>query len=154
MDGSRDEAQARTTNAAGAISRRVALHRLGAGGLAAALLARGLEPATAQQATPGTTGNYMAIRQYQLVPGASMDEVVGIVVAGFVPIVTQVPGFVEYFFLDAGKALASISIFTDLAGAEESARRVADWVAQNLAQFFQGPPTVVAGSVHINEEAG
>ncbi len=142
-----------TSAARDGLSRRAALQRLGGGGLAAVLLAHGLQSASAQEATPGAARNYMVIRQYQLVPGAAMDELVGIVESGFVPIITQVPGFVAYSFLDAGEELAAVSVFTDLAGVEESTRRAADFVAQNLARFFQGPPTMLAGFVRIDEEA-
>jgi hypothetical protein len=48
----------------------------------------------------------------------------------------------------------SISLFADQAGAEESTRRAADWVQQNLADFFAGPPTVTTGSVWLHAVGG
>jgi hypothetical protein len=48
----------------------------------------------------------------------------------------------------------SISVFADQAGAEESTRRAADWVQQNLAGFFAGPPTVTTGSVWLHDVGG
>ena len=140
------------------LSRRAALRRVGAGGLATVLLARGLASATAQDATsgatPGATGDYMAVRTYDLVPGSSVDELIGIIESGYVPIVTQVPGFVEYFILIEGsERLVAVNVFDDTAGADETSRLAADFVAQNLARFFQGPPVAVVGEVRIHHEA-
>ena len=50
--------------------------------------------------------------------------------------------------------MLSISAFTEEAGMEESTRRAADWVQQNLADFFTGPPTVTTGSVWLHDVGG
>jgi hypothetical protein len=96
----------------------------------------------------------MAVRTYDLVPGSSVDELIGIIESGYVPIVTQVPGFVEYFILIEGsERLVAVNVFDDTAGADETSRLAADFVAQNLARFFQGPPVAVVGEVRIHHEA-
>ena len=74
--------------------------------------------------------------------------------SGFLPILRQVPGFREYVLVETGGGVLSISVFADQAGAEESTRRAADWVQQNLAGFFAGPPTVTAGSVWQHDVGG
>jgi hypothetical protein len=48
----------------------------------------------------------------------------------------------------------SISVFENQAGADESTARAADWVQQNLADFFAGPSTVTAGSVWLHDVGG
>ncbi|HEU5430025.1 MAG TPA: hypothetical protein VFU81_00090 [Thermomicrobiales bacterium] len=136
------------------LSRRAALH-VGSGGLAVLLLASDI-PVAAQDAspmagTPTAERAYLAIRQYQLAPGHTMDELAAAVEGGFLPIVRAVPGFREYFLVETGEGTASISVFTDQAGAEESTRRAADWVQQNLAGFFAGPPTVTTGTVWLHD---
>ena len=141
-----------------ALSRRSVVLRLGGGGLAA-LLASNLIPAAAQEATPnaGTPAAgraYLAIRQYQLAPGHTMEELSALVERGFMPILEQVPGFLEYFLVETSEGVLSISVFTDQAGAEESTRRAADWVQQNLADFFAGPPTTTTGSVWRHDVGG
>ena len=67
-----------------------------------------------------------------------MEELHAAVESGFMPIVKQVPGFQEYFLVETGEGVISISVFADQAGAEESTARAADWVQQNLADFFAG----------------
>jgi hypothetical protein len=148
------------------LSRRGVMRRIVGGGAAAAgLAAAGPERmrAAARQSssTPGSDeapGLYLVIRRYTLTPDASVEEITEITRAGFVPIVSGVPGFVEYFTYDAGNRDAgTISVFTDAAAAEESTRRAADWVAQaDLGRFFAGPPEVIAGNVllHVEADAG
>src|SRR5215213_5132274 len=47
--------------------------------------------------------------------------------AGFVPIVSQTPGFQEYLFVDAGDgAHLTISLYDDPSGAEQSTRDAVD----------------------------
>src|SRR5829696_2504779 len=64
------------------------------------------------------------------------------------------PGFQEYFLVETSEGVLSISVFADQAGAEESTRRAADWVQQNLTGFFTGPPTVTTGSVWLHAVGG
>jgi hypothetical protein len=141
-----------------ALSRRNAVLRFGGGGLAALLTSSGI-PAAAQEAspmasTPEAGQAYLAIRQYQLAPGHTMEELVATVGSGLVPILQQVPGFREHFLVGTGEGVLSISVFADQAGAEESTRRAADWVQQNLTGFFTGPPTVTTGSVWRHDVGG
>jgi hypothetical protein len=43
--------------------------------------------------------------------------------------------------------MISTSVFEDQSGAEESNRRAADYVRQNLAQLLPNPPQITAGEV-------
>ena len=147
-----------TPTESAALSRRSAVLRLGGGGLAA-LLAGSLTPAAAQETspmagTPAAGRAYLAIRQYQLTPGHTLEELSALVESGFLPILQQVPGFREYFLVETGEGVISISTFMDEAGAEESTRRAADWIQQNLTGFFAGPPTVTTGSVWLHDVGG
>jgi hypothetical protein len=74
--------------------------------------------------------------------------------SGFVPILREVPGYQEYSLVETAEGVVSISVFADPAGAEESTRRAADWVQQNLADFFAGPPAVTSGSVWLHDVGG
>ncbi|MFF4423956.1 hypothetical protein ACFY04_24780 [Streptomyces sp. NPDC001549] len=89
---------------------------------------------------------YAAVRRYAGVTDPA--EAGRIVDEGFVPIMRQVPGFVAYFWVDAGGGvMVSTSVFRDRAGADESVERAADFVRDNLAQFLPNPPQVTAGKV-------
>jgi len=91
---------------------------------------------------------YMAIRKYQTTAGSSIQEIVQRVQEGFVPIVSQTPGFVAYHIVNTGNGtVASVTLFQDQAGAEESTRRATDWVRQNLISLLQLPAEITAGEV-------
>ena len=69
---------------------------------------------------------------------------------GFVPIVSGVPGFVAYYVVNAGDgSVISINIFEDKAGADESTRRAANRVRENLASLLPDAPEVTAGEVIV-----
>ena len=95
---------------------------------------------------------YLAIRRLTVQPD-STDEVIRRVENGLVPILSSVPGFVEYVGVHIGEgSLLSISIFETKEQAEESSRRAADWVKQNLAPFSAGPHEIVAvGDVRVRQ---
>ena len=142
------------------LPRRTAIARV-AGSATAGLLAslalagNGAWLVAAQSATPPQgAGSYIVIRRYQLLPDASIDELVQHVEEGFVPIISQIPGFVEYFLVDGGDgAHLSISVFQNPESAEESTRAAADWAAATVAGMLEGPPEVVTGWVRVHAEA-
>jgi hypothetical protein len=67
---------------------------------------------------------------------------------GFVPIISTVSGFVAYDWVDAGDGvMVSTSVFDSRDGAEESNRKAADWVKENLSSLLPNPPQITAGEV-------
>ncbi len=95
---------------------------------------------------------HAAIRQYQV--AGSVDEVMRGMNESFLPIIKDASGFQAYYALDAGGGrLATVSVFEDRAGAEESTRMAADWVRQNMASLLPNPPEILQGEVGAYEEA-
>ena len=96
---------------------------------------------------------YASIRRYKTNPGKAA-ELVQQVKDGFVPIISKAPGFIAYYVVDAGNDIvASVSVFQDQRGAEESNRLAADWVKSSIASLVAGPPEVTAGSVTVHKTA-
>ncbi len=57
-----------------------------------------------------------------------------------------------YYALNAGAGeIASVNVFEDQAGAEESIRMAAEWVRQNLAALLPNPPEITEGEVGAHE---
>lgn len=95
---------------------------------------------------------YVAIRRYELDPGASVDELMQRVNEGFIPLIKDASGFLAYYALDSGGGtVTTVSVFEDREGAEESNRLAADWVGRNLALMLPNPPEVMAGEVGAHE---
>ncbi|HEY9230250.1 MAG TPA: antibiotic biosynthesis monooxygenase [Gemmatimonadaceae bacterium] len=94
---------------------------------------------------------YSVVRRYTVKPGGAR-ELAERVEREFVPILKSVPGFVSYTYLEGGQewgrdVLATVSVFTDREGAEESVRRAAKWVGDNLGPYEPSQPSVTAGEV-------
>lgn len=140
------------------VSRRMALAGISGGAALAALSMLSMRIGVAAQSEPatpesGTGGNYMVIRQYQLAEGVDVTEMIQLIQDGFVPIIRQVQGFVAYYYLldEEDGTTASISIFVDRAGSEESTLQAASWIEENFEGFYQGPPAVMVGTLGISE---
>ena len=89
---------------------------------------------------------YAVVRRYDGVTdtaeaGRRVDE-------EFVGILREVPGFVAYYWVDAGDGvMLSTSVFQDESGEEESTKRAAEYVRANLQSLLPNPPQVTAGQV-------
>ena len=59
-------------------------------------------------------------------------------------------GFKAYYLLKTGDGTTTISVFDDQAGAEESNRAAAAWLAENLPDLSVAPPQVTAGEAVVN----
>lgn len=60
------------------------------------------------------------------------------------------PGFVAYYATRDGKAMTTVTVAQTRADAEESTRRVARWLQENLADIKVRPPEVSGGEVFIH----
>ena len=89
---------------------------------------------------------YAAVRRYE---GITDDAEAGRLVGeSFIPLLESVKGFIAYYWIDAGDGvMASLSVFDDKAGADESVRLAHDWVQQNAATLIPNPPQVTEGNV-------
>jgi hypothetical protein len=89
---------------------------------------------------------YVTVRRYE---GVTDPKKVGqLVDEGFVPIISEIPGFVAYYCVDAGDGVVvSTSIFEDHSGEEESNWRAGEFHAQHLARLLPNPPQITAGEV-------
>ncbi|NUW44887.1 hypothetical protein [Nonomuraea rhodomycinica] len=89
---------------------------------------------------------YATVRRYEGVTDPA--EAARLVNEGFVPLLRDVPGFVAYYWVDAGDGvMLSTSVFEDEAGAEESTKRAAEFVRESLSSLLPNAPQVTAGEV-------
>ena len=89
---------------------------------------------------------YATVRRFEGVIDPS--EVARRVNAGLVPLISQIPGCLAYYWADAGdQVMLSTSLFADRAGAAEADRRAPAWVNQHIAALLPNPPQITAGEV-------
>jgi hypothetical protein len=97
-------------------------------------------------------GMWGAVRRYEGI--TDPPEAGRLVDESFLPLLEHVPGFVAYYWIDAGDGvMASLSVFEDQAGADESVRVAHDWVRDNAATLIPNPPQVTEGDVVATDTA-
>ena len=89
---------------------------------------------------------YVAVRRYEGVTDSK--KVAQQVQEGFLPIISEMPGFVAYYFVDAGDGvMVSTSVFEHKDAEEQTNFRAGQFVAEHLAPLMPNPPQVTAGEV-------
>ena len=89
---------------------------------------------------------YVAVRRYEGVTDS--QKVARLVEEHYVPVISEMPGFVAYYWVDAGDGvMVSTSVFEHKDAEEQSTFRAGQFVAENLAPVLPNPPQVTAGEV-------
>jgi len=94
---------------------------------------------------------FAVIRHYHFDPkdGAEIDRRIH---DEFVPLVKGAKGFVRYYWLDTGNGEgASLSVYKDKAGAEESVRLAADYLKEHLSKLLTQKPEIIEGPVKAHD---
>ena len=89
---------------------------------------------------------YIAVRRYEGV--TDTQKVAKLVEEDFLPIISEMPGFVAYYCIDAGDGvMVSTSVFEHKDAEEQSTFRAGEFVAEDLGRLSPNPPQVTAGEV-------
>ncbi|MGB3306186.1 MAG: hypothetical protein WBA63_08375 [Thermomicrobiales bacterium] len=126
------------------VSRRSAVRGGGAGLAATFLAAIGLRGASAQQST---APYFTTIRHYHVT--GSTDQVQGELNSGFLPIISQAAGFVEYSVVVSEGAITTITVFQSQAQFEAASQSEENWVQQNLSSLLPNPAEVTRGDATV-----
>ena len=95
---------------------------------------------------------YAAVRRYERVPNPAaaakqVDE-------KFVPFISSLPGFVEYYWIDLGNGnMVSVTVFKSLAEAKAANEKAKAFVKENLSSVLPQAPKMEAGTV-VAHKAG
>jgi hypothetical protein len=91
---------------------------------------------------------YAAVRRFEGVTDS--QKVAQVAEEGFVPIISDLPGFVAHYTVDAGDGvMVGISVFEHKAAEEESTFLAGEFVAEHLEPLMPNPPQVTAGEVVV-----
>ena len=89
---------------------------------------------------------YVAVRRFEGV--SDPQKVAQVAEEGVLPIISELPGFVAHYTLDAGDGvIVGISVFEHKAAEEESTFLAGEFVEEHLAPLMPNPPQVTAGEV-------
>ena len=95
------------------------------------------------KASPGASAGYIALRVHTSLPGSNPRDFVPAAIEGFLPIVTQLPGFNGYLWFPSGKGFVAISLYDSLGSARASNAAAKDWATKNLKLYTDGNPMIV-----------
>jgi hypothetical protein len=91
---------------------------------------------------------YVAVRRYEGV--TDPQRVAQVAQEDFVPIISELPGFVAHYTVDAGDwVMVGISIFEHKDAEEQSTYRAGELVGEHLEPLLPNPPQVTAGEVVV-----
>ena len=91
---------------------------------------------------------YVAVRRYEGV--SDSQKVAQLVEEVYVPIISEMPGFVAYYCVDAGDGvMVSTSVFEHKDAEEQSTFRAGELVGEQLEPLLPNPPQVTAGEVVV-----
>jgi len=89
---------------------------------------------------------YVAVRRYDSV--SDSQKVARLVEEHYVPIISEMPGFVAYYCVDAGDGvMITTSVFEHKDAEEQSTFRAGKFVAEDLGPLSPNLPQVTAGEV-------
>ena len=89
---------------------------------------------------------YVAVRRYEGV--SDSQKVAQLVEEVYVPIISEMPGFVAFYWVDAGDGvMVSTSVFEHKDAEEQSTFRAGQFTAKDLGPLSPNPPQVTAGEV-------
>jgi hypothetical protein len=89
---------------------------------------------------------YATVRRYEGVSDPS--EAARLVDEGFIPIISEMPGFVAYYMVDAGEGVVvTTSVFEHKEAEEETNWKAGDFTAQHIASLVPNPPQITDGEV-------
>ena len=89
---------------------------------------------------------YATVRRYEGVPDPA--KAAEQVEKKFVPFISSLPGFVEYYWIDlSGGAMLSITIFKTLSEAIAANEKSRNWVKDNLSSVLPHAARMEAGAI-------
>jgi hypothetical protein len=89
---------------------------------------------------------YAAVRRYEGV--TDPKEVARQMEEHFLPMISEMPGFVAYYWVDAGDGVVvTTSVFEHKEAEEETNWRAGDFTAQHIASLVPNPPQITDGEV-------
>ena len=93
---------------------------------------------------------FAVIRRYNTHEG-SAEKIMQRVRDGFVPLISNLPGFVSYDVVRSPDGtLLSVSVFESREAADASNRLASDWVHENLASLIRTAPVILSGDVMVH----
>ena len=91
----------------------------------------------------------ITIRSREMVSG-SVATLMKTIDDGFMPIISNQPGYIAYYVIDAGDGLVTaVSIFEDEKTSDTSNELAQRWIYEHLGDVVPGKAQVISGTVMV-----
>jgi hypothetical protein len=87
---------------------------------------------------------YVVVRTYSGQGASELFDLLGQREADVQALISGVPGFINYSAVRDGDGGVTVTVCQDKAGTDESSRRAAEWVRENVGESTN-PPTITEG---------
>lgn len=98
-------------------------------------------------ASPAAGKGYIAFRVHTSLPGTNPRDFVPDAIAGFLPILTAIPGFTGYLWFPTAAGFVAVSVFDSIESAQASNVAAKDWATAHLKKYTDGNPKIVNANV-------
>ena len=92
---------------------------------------------------------YAVVRTYSGQGASELFDLLGQREEDVQALISGVPGFVNYWALRSGDGGLTVTVCEDKAGTDESSRRAAEWVKENLSATAD-PPAITEGETVLH----
>ena len=92
------------------------------------------------------------VLRHYTVDAKNVNEIVRRVAAEGLTFLKTIPGFLSWGLLDDGHGhMVTYSVYQGKTGADESIKKAAAWIKENIASLVPSPPHVVEGEIRLRE---
>jgi hypothetical protein len=88
---------------------------------------------------------HTVIRYYTGVPGLANDLKKN--AKEIENVISTIPGFIAYYMIDSADGITSITVCENRNGCDESTKRAANWLKQNMPNLKATPAQIINGEV-------
>jgi len=92
---------------------------------------------------------YVVVRSYSGQGASELFDLLGQRAEEIKALIGGVPGFVSYAAFRSGDGGMTVTVCQDKAGTDESSRRAADWVKENVSTSVS-PPSITEGNTVLH----
>lgn len=92
---------------------------------------------------------YVVVRSYSGQGASELFDLLGQREEDIKALIGGVPGFVSYAAFRSGDGGMTVTVCQDKAGTDESSRRAADWVKENVSTSVS-PPSITEGNTVLH----
>ena len=92
------------------------------------------------------------VLRHYTVDAKNVNEIVRRVAAEGLTFLKAIPGFVSWGLMDTGHGhMVTYSVYEGKTGTDESTKKAAAWIKENIASLVPSPPQVIEGEVRLRE---